>query len=173
MPATNMHLWPHHRSLTVAGMQLLRDIPFTMIFWTLTEAIRGPLMQPSAPAACADRRSCVAEGTNSHPPHTTHTNHTSRLLYANTVASFFSGGVAAAATTPFDVIKTQQQTTAGHVSLVATARKLVQQHGYRGLWAGLMPRVSRAAPASAMVVTTYELLKQRMLASRSPQPTGQ
>lgn len=133
---------------------LLRDIPFTMIFWTITESIRGPILNSSN----ADTQQ--GKGSNSQTD-------TSRLLYANAAAASIAGGVAAVATTPFDVIKTQQQTGLVDQSVLATARSIVQRNGFGGLWAGVMPRLMRIAPSSAMVITTYEFLKQQILASHN------
>lgn len=139
-------------------MQLLRDIPFTAIFWTLTETIRGPLL-----------RSAAQRGPHGSAPAAAELNPSSwQLIEANSLAAGVSGSVAAAATTPFDVIKTQQQVVRGGSgqTLLETARRIVAQSGYRGLWAGLVPRSVRAFPSGAMVVTTYELLKQHFAARR-------
>lgn len=125
-----------------------------MIFWTITESIRGPILNSSN----ADTQQ--GKGSNSQTD-------TSRLLYANAAAASIAGGVAAVATTPFDVIKTQQQTGLVDQSVLATARSIVQRNGFSGLWAGVMPRLMRIAPSSAMVITTYEFLKQQILASHN------
>lgn len=126
-----------------------------MIFWTITEAIRGPILQRASYTAPHKDASSAQ------------TRDTASLLYANTAAAFVAGGVAAVATTPFDVIKTQQQTAAVQESLLTTARNIVRRNGVGGMWAGLMPRLLRVAPASAMVITTYEFLKQQILASHN------
>lgn len=144
-------------------MQLLRDIPFTAIFWTLTESIRGPLLRSTTDAA-PPRGNAQPRGLAAAPEPGGTGLTAWQLVQANAVAAGASGAVAAAATTPFDVIKTQQQVFAGDRSLVDTARAIVRRRGYRGLWAGLLPRSARAVPAGAMVVTTYEILKQHIAA---------
>lgn len=70
------------------------------------------------------------------------------------------------ATTPFDVIKTRVQTTprteAGGSPLQTSLGVMRQVHaegGVKGLFVGLGPRAVRCAPACAIVVTSYELLK--------------
>jgi solute carrier family 25, member 39/40 len=141
----------------VVVMQLLRDIPFTMIFWTITENIRGPILQRTSGADTSDE---AGSGSD-----------TARLIYANAAAASAAGGIAAIATTPFDVIKTQQQTGAVQQSLAETARSIVSRNGFAGLWAGVLPRLLRVAPASAMVITTYEFLKKQILASHNSQST--
>lgn len=144
-------------------MQLLRDIPFTAIFWTLTETIRGPLLR-----SAAQRGPHGSPAAGSAPAAAELTPSSWQLIEANSLAAGVSGSVAAAATTPFDVIKTQQQVVRGGSgqTLLETARRIVAQSGYRGLWAGLVPRSVRAFPSGAMVVTTYELLKQHFAARR-------
>lgn len=118
-------------------MQLLRDIPFTALFWSLTEPMRRAIV-----------------------PDLNVTTPISSLLLANVTAAGLAGGIAAAATTPFDVIKTQQQTAAGNVSVAETARRVYSKHGWGGLFAGVGPRSLRAVPACAIVVSSYELIKQ-------------
>lgn len=146
-------------------MQLLRDIPFTAIFWTLTEAIRGPLLrraaddgQPLAHNAAGFAANATDQGSAGPAVW--------QVVQINAIAAGVSGSVAAAATTPFDVIKTQQQVARGGSvkSLVEMARGIVSRGGYAGLWVGLLPRSIRAFPSGAMVVTTYELLKQHLAA---------
>lgn len=143
-------------------LQLLRDIPFTAIFWTLTEAIRGPLLRravddghPLAHTGGGPGTGAVDQGPAVW-----------QVVQVNAIAAGVSGSVAAAATTPFDVIKTQQQVARGGTgkSLVETARGIVNRGGFGGLWVGLLPRSIRAFPSGAMVVATYELLKQHLAA---------
>jgi solute carrier family 25 (mitochondrial S-adenosylmethionine transporter), member 26 len=76
-----------------------------------------------------------------------------------------AGGIAAASTTPLDVIKTQQQITAQSRTLWQTALDIHARRGLHGFFAGVMPRSVRAVPAGAIVVSTYELLKARLLSS--------
>ena len=124
-------------------LQLLRDIPFTAIFWSITEPTRRALAPPDP----------------LHGPHAT-----SSLLYANMVAAGCAGAVAAAVTTPLDVIKTRQQIAkeADGASLWQTARAIHASRGWAGLFAGVAPRSARAVPSGAIVVSTYELLKAHL-----------
>eukprot|EP00892_Ulva_mutabilis_P012599 jgi/Ulvmu1/9711/UM055_0049.1 len=157
VPATSLWL----RGLPAT---LLRDIPFTAIFWTLTEAIRGPLLRT---AATGGRQVRPRQGSNT-PAEAAASADTWVLVQANAVAAGASGAVAAAVTTPFDVIKTQQQVSVSvgdrGRNLLEIGRGIVQRHGYRGLWVGVLLRSARAVPSGAMVVTTYEILKQRLAA---------
>lgn len=96
-----------------------------------------------------------------------------QVLWANLVAGSTAGALAAAVTTPMDVLKTRLQTldsqpahsccTAGKPASppgsVELLRQIHRTEGLRGLFAGVVPRVARAAPACAVVLSTYELLK--------------
>ena len=143
---------------------------------------------------------------------------TSRVFWANMIAGSVSGALAAAATTPFDVVKTRLQTmsmssmsgrlhhitdtaaalarskqTAGldccnavftsilscgnssssvlprsgmvaplqrpPTTMVSMIVDIWRSEGIRGLFAGVGPRAARAAPACAIVISTYEVLK--------------
>jgi hypothetical protein len=120
------------------GMQLLRDVPFTAIFWTLTEPIRASILAQTSPE---DRT-------------------TRHIILANVSAASISGCIAAAVTTPFDVIKTQQQIATTSQTVWTTGQMLVQRRGWGVLYTGVWPRAMRAAPACAIVVSSYELLKR-------------
>jgi solute carrier family 25 protein 39/40 len=86
------------------------------------------------------------------------------ILLSNMVSGFIAGGIAAGATTPFDVVKTRHQIAARSVGSkspsVWTTLKLVHaEQGMEGLFSGLKPRAYRAAPACGIVISVYELLK--------------
>lgn len=67
-------------------------------------------------------------------------------------------------TTPFDVAKTWSQV--GVAQLGGTRRthevlaKIFQAEGVRGLFRGVTARVLKAAPACAIMISSYELGKQ-------------
>ncbi|XP_010557188.1 PREDICTED: mitoferrin-like, partial [Tarenaya hassleriana] len=77
-----------------------------------------------------------------------------------------AGGLAAAVTTPLDVVKTQLQCQgvcgcdrfkSGSISDVV--RTIVKKDGYRGLVRGWVPRMLFHAPAAAICWSTYEAAK--------------
>lgn len=78
-----------------------------------------------------------------------------------------AGGIAAAATTPIDTLKTLLQTRglleASEASKIrgsfSAAQFIVSKRGYRGLWAGMTPRVLAHMPATAACWTIYEYFK--------------
>jgi solute carrier family 25 protein 39/40 len=69
-------------------------------------------------------------------------------------------------TNPFDVAKTHRQMImTGQVSASASGtpdimRNIVRRHGWRGLFAGLGPRIAKVAPACGVMIGTYETAKQ-------------
>jgi solute carrier family 25 protein 39/40 len=108
-------------------------------------------------------------------------------------SGFIAGGLAAAATTPFDVAKTRMQIAqapppaapfpaadpcaacgaapgggaagsamARRPGVAAVMREVYATEGVRGLFVGVRPRAYRAAPACAIVVSCYELLKRAL-----------
>jgi len=114
-------------------------VPFTALFWTLTEPLRGALL----PAVHA--HTSVAE-----------------IVAANATAAGIAGAVAAAVTTPFDVIKTQQQIAGEAAGMWDTARRIHARGGWSDLFRGTLLRSGRAVPACAIVVSSYEVLKHNL-----------
>ncbi|CAF9907322.1 Fe(2+) transporter [Imshaugia aleurites] len=83
------------------------------------------------------------------------------------VAGGLAGGLAAALTTPLDVIKTLLQTrgTAKDIELrhakgmFNAAAIIKRQHGYGGFFRGLQPRILTTVPSTAICWSSYELAK--------------
>ena len=116
---------------------LFRDVPFSVVFWMGYENLKLRL-------------------SNSLPP-----------SYESLVPFFsgsMAGGVAAALTTPLDVVKTHMQVDIGEAkplglgvgSPVNVMRNVFLSHGLSGLFVGLVPRVAKIIPACAIMITSYE-----------------
>ena len=76
-----------------------------------------------------------------------------RVLLANAIAGGVAGTLAAVATTPLDVVKTQAQ-VGGRTEPVAQAvMRIARSSGVRGLFAGVGPRTARVAAAYAILVS--------------------
>ncbi|XP_053681258.1 probable mitochondrial glutathione transporter SLC25A40 isoform X2 [Anopheles nili] len=123
---------------------ILRDVPFSGIYWTTYESIKKHfnVSQPSFAFSFA--------------------------------GGAVSGGVAAFFTVPFDVVKTHQQIAFGEQFLYAqngekankkpfkavgtfeTMARIFQMNGIRGLFAGLTPRLVKVAPACAIMIASFE-----------------
>lgn len=86
------------------------------------------------------------------------------VLAANMVAGAVAGGAAAAVVTPFDVVKTRQQLAVGNAGaatggVLRVLRDVAAREGVSALFIGAGARAARAAPACAIVISCYELLK--------------
>ncbi|CAD7705088.1 unnamed protein product [Ostreobium quekettii] len=129
------------------GASVLRDVPFSAVYWGLLEPMRSHML------------------ANRHSERPSQFD----VLTANVVAGSTAGSLAALVTTPFDVVKTRQQVAAqsgGAAQPPGLYRLLIdigRKEGLRGLFSGVGPRVARAAPACAIVLSTYETLKTAML----------
>ena len=122
---------------------VLRDVPFSMIYWLGFEQLKAWLL--------------------------TRMEYSYKVPF---IAGSISGAVAAAVTLPLDVVKTHMQVelgerlaTSGKMSLgtgsmVEVMKKVVRQHGYQGLFVGFVPRVVKVAPACAIMITSYETCKE-------------
>ncbi|XP_036392531.1 solute carrier family 25 member 39 isoform X2 [Megalops cyprinoides] len=126
------------------GPTVLRDVPFSALYWFNYELVKAQL--------CVGYR--VTEAT----------------FMMSFVAGAISGAVAAVMTLPFDVVKTRRQIQLGEMeTLAAPAKKpsstwhimgrIWAESGYRGLFAGFLPRLVKVAPACAVMISTYEFGK--------------
>ncbi|CAF0852688.1 unnamed protein product [Adineta steineri] len=137
---------------------LWRDIPFSMVYWFNYESLRAYLVRSNIPVDS----------------------------YATFACGALAGGIAATLTTPADVAKTYRQIDLGRSKYSAnngcincsstnqpiqSTRTLtillhiLRVEGPKGLFAGLVPRLLKVAPACAIMITSFESLKtffQRM-----------
>ena len=124
---------------------LLRDVPFSIVFWFSYEYLKLQF-------------NSLLESSNQP-----------LVPFA---AGSASGIIAALITNPLDVAKTHMQVDLGENfgntpaqrvlgagSLPVVLRKVISEHGYRGLYAGMAPRIAKIAPACAIMLTSYEACK--------------
>lgn len=126
--------WKHLQTRMFTGVvaTLMRDAPFSAIYWFGYENVKSFLLE--------------------------------RIHYSEALVHFLSGALsgtfAAILTTPMDVIKTQiQSTTTGKKRIMETAQTIIRQDGMPGFFRGVTPRVSKVAPACAIMITCYEFFK--------------
>lgn len=182
---------------TGVGATLARDVPFSALYWQLLEPIRAAMLpspqhgfgqrhqhqqHQQAVSSNSDQISRGGGGGDhddsigANSVHTASGQPASRrqIVFANLVAGSTAGAVAAAVTTPLDVVKTRAQLAAGGSgsssggpgggggsggSIRASLRAIHADSGVRGLFSGVGPRAVRAAPACAIVVASYEAIK--------------
>lgn len=144
------------------GSTLWRDVPFSAIYWLSIERMR--LMWKNNDEAVS----------------------ASTQFFQAFVNGAVSGSIAAACTTPFDVVKTRQQQVAqteaavgvkvaccAHDGAVAYdvpshrsastftyLRHIAATEGVMGLWRGNWARMIKVAPACAIMISSYELGKR-------------
>lgn len=135
---------------------ILRDTPFSMIYWLSFENLR-PIFS---------KRSGLKESSYSSA--------------VNFLAGSSSGFIAALITHPFDVLKTQEQlsvTKINDTNLSEPVRRhicmepgsncglrrrflaILHEAGWKGLYRGLSMRLLTVIPSGAIMITVYELVK--------------
>ncbi|KAL4856181.1 Mitochondrial carrier protein MTM1 [Chlorella vulgaris] len=125
------------------GATLARDVPFSALYWGMVEPIRGALLSEAHAGSSATEW---------------------QVFSANVTAGAVAGGLAGAITTPFDVLKTRTQLSADKANpLLSSMRSIARQEGVAGLFRGWSARSAKAAPACAIVLSAYELLKHCLL----------
>ncbi|XP_060523808.1 probable mitochondrial glutathione transporter SLC25A40 isoform X2 [Cylas formicarius] len=117
---------------------LLRDVPFSAIYWMSYETIKSVWRydQPS--------------------------------FALSFFAGAISGSIAATVTVPFDVVKTHQQIEFGSTLFANNGKPsksrttstifwdIYRTNGIRGLYAGLAPRLIKVSPACAIMISSFE-----------------
>ncbi|KIY47030.1 mitochondrial carrier [Fistulina hepatica ATCC 64428] len=111
---------------------LWRDVPFSGIYWAGYESIKKRL----------NRRGHQGAGVAF-------------------VSGASSGILAALITTPFDVLKTRRQAlimshSRGPISTLPLLATILREEGYTALFAGLMPRIVKIAPACGIMIASFE-----------------
>ena len=120
---------------TGVGATLARDVPFSGLYWAMVEPIRQNLL-PDGPKTEMD------------------------VMTANVAAGGIAGALSGAVTTPLDVVKTRTQLMMGqNYPVVHTMRSILKTEGVGGLFQGWSARSAKAAPACAIVLSAYEMLK--------------
>lgn len=148
------------------GAAIARDAPFSAVYWSFFEAAKTRAATSGIPL--------LTRGGDSPVPGPPQPSMLGTLLAAGC-----GGGVAAVVTNPFDVVKTRIQTGTGGAAAVAAVggatatltrarapsmwRELatvVRSQGVTGLYAGLSLRLARIVPATALFMTTFEVVKR-------------
>lgn len=128
------------------GPTLLRDAPFSAIYWSTYETLKDP------------QRSIL--------PKRLFTSGTSFGAYLG--AGIGAGGLAAMCTVPADVIKTRRQSSFVRgpdgrsiaPTALTIAERIVADEGIRGLFRGAGPRIAKVAPACAIMMGSYEIFRK-------------
>jgi hypothetical protein len=94
-------------------------------------------------------------------------------LLTSMIGGGISGAVSAVATSPMDVVRTRLQVSerAG-ASLRSAAQNVLRESGPRGFWNGCTARMMGMVPSTALLLTSYELLKRLCLRDDSQAMAG-
>ncbi|PAA66393.1 hypothetical protein BOX15_Mlig005912g1 [Macrostomum lignano] len=152
---------------------LMRDVPFSAIYWFTYDGLRARLLAAKAQARESQQQAGLSRRLRTAS--TSSTAAASPILTGPEAAAFgcVAGAVAGLTTHPFDVLKTHRQVefagslggvrrtpgTVDSMRLLMTGSSGHSRGGHRALYAGLVPRLLKVVPASAIMVATFELLK--------------
>ena len=121
------------------GATLVRDLPYTVLFWTSVAALR-------ASVAPADASADDGGGNG---------------MFLNFACGAVAGAFAATLVTPQDAIKTRMQLAAHrNLAFSTAAREAVATGGPTALFAGLSARLLRIPLYSAVTLSTFETMKR-------------
>jgi len=151
---------------------LLRDVPFSALYWPLYEASRNNLRRYMT---IRDKHNLYSLSVQDNS------------FMINFISGAVAGSIASTITLPFDVIKTIKQIELGEKDImrvtpgslshpqvhhqhhhhlgqtrsnITIARELVSDQGVRSLFSGLTPRLLKVAPACAIMISSYEFCKE-------------
>lgn len=117
---------------------IMREIPFTMIQFPLYEFLKREW-----------HARLQQQGGGLDQP---------LLLARGAICGLAAGAVAAAATTPLDVIKTRIMLAPTAILVPALVRQLVAEEGWSALWKGVGPRTMWISAGGAIFLGCYELV---------------
>jgi solute carrier family 25 S-adenosylmethionine transporter 26 len=146
--ASVRHIWTSHSGVGLVrelyrggGVTLLREVPFTMVQFSLWEALRTWHARRYGSATTRREKSQAGDGISA----------VASALYGS-----MSGAVAAVATTPLDVLKTRLMLAPERVSALKTLKAVLQESGIRGLFAGVVPRTMWISIGGAVFLGSYQ-----------------
>jgi solute carrier family 25 (mitochondrial S-adenosylmethionine transporter), member 26 len=93
------------------------------------------------------------------------------VLWENAGLGSIAGGVAAAITTPLDVVKTRLMTQTNtaqaerYTGVVHALKQIMREEGARALFAGIGPRVAWISVGGAIFIGSFEEFKRRLSGS--------
>ncbi|KAM3510503.1 hypothetical protein MY11210_005853 [Beauveria gryllotalpidicola] len=123
------------------GITVFREVPFTVIQFPLWEGMKA--------WRCRQRQDASGSGSGS----TT----TSQVTAAESALfGSVAGAVAAAATTPLDVLKTRVMLSPERVSVAAVFGRMAREEGVRPFFAGVAPRVTWISIGGAIFLGSYQ-----------------
>lgn len=151
------------------GSTVLREIPFDAIEFGLYEAMKGRLRRHKAAEAEKAKMEAVAAGKLPSSVLSIDSPLPDLVLWENSLLGSIAGGVAAAVTTPLDVIKTRLMTQTRVAAAERYAgwsdafRRILAEEGGAALFSGIRPRVAWISVGGAIFIGSYEEAKRRLV----------
>ncbi|CAN3369340.1 succinate/fumarate mitochondrial transporter [Diutina catenulata] len=118
---------------------IMREIPFTMIQFPLYEFLKSRWSEQLR----VDSSAAVAQPLS---------------LAKGAICGSIAGAIAAAATTPLDVIKTRIMLHESRISVVELISQTYHEEGMRAFWRGVGPRTMWISAGGAIFLGCYELV---------------
>ncbi len=122
------------------GITIMREIPFTIIEYPLYEYLKKVVAKKSN-----KEKASPSQGA---------------------LCGSIAGGVAAAITTPLDVIKTRKMLHKDQISVSKLVSSIIKEEGYSSFWRGIGPRTMWMSFGGAIFLGVYETVS-----SFIPKPT--
>lgn len=173
------------------GTTLLRDVPFSALYWTFNERSKAILTESNL--FCQNNTITTTHNNNNNTQTLTNQQHnqdknrsTRQTWFISFISGAIAGTLAAILTHPFEVLKTAQQfqynpkqleqlpVDLSKAGLYGTSRYILLTRGFKGLFTGLLPRTLKIAPSCAVMLSSYDLtktlfgLKPNIAASAAP-----
>ncbi|KAI5864153.1 mitochondrial carrier [Durotheca rogersii] len=131
------------------GITVMREVPFTVIQFPLWEALKTWSRQRRRRA---DRAAAILAGRGAGST----TGRADVTAGESALCGSLAGAVAAAVTTPLDVLKTRVMLSKERQSVFVVLRDLLSNHGIRPFFAGIGPRVMWISAGGAIFLGSYQ-----------------
>ncbi|KAK3997045.1 mitochondrial carrier domain-containing protein [Cladorrhinum sp. PSN332] len=145
-----------HKSVGIRGVcrelyrgwsiTIMREVPFTVLQFPLWEGLKKygrERRQRTGRGLFGDSNTPAAKGKEVSAPES--------ALYGS-----LAGGVAAAVTTPLDVLKTRVMLSTQKEGMGAIVKDILREHGVRPFFAGIGPRVMWISIGGAIFLGSYQ-----------------
>ncbi|PHH65441.1 hypothetical protein CDD81_2545 [Ophiocordyceps australis] len=116
------------------AITIFREVPFTVIQFPLWEALKAWRRRTRSPHSTASDVSALESA-----------------LFGS-----LAGAVAAAITTPLDVVKTRVMLSRDKVSIATVTRRMLRHQGIKPFFAGITPRVTWISLGGAIFLGSYQ-----------------
>ena len=142
------------------GITVMREVPFTVIQFPLWEALKAWGVERRnrriRDEITISRGGTKGAGKNTNKSTSTNTTTTTVGAAESALYGSFSGAVAAAVTTPLDVLKTRVMLSRERARVLVVLREIWAAHGVRPFFAGIGPRVAWISAGGAIFLGSYQ-----------------